>query len=308
MEDDIKKASVNLPDMNPEVVVYGPPPMDVANNADITDTSNESISSTYSESGDSEVVLSEEDKEIAEENSTDSELILDGKTDINENDEVLPTDNLPSDEYLVPKAGSEPQESFENADKNEESSDHLDNADVLKQINERIDSIYCSEQKISSEIREIHKLYHSEFAGRLLKMQDELDEYHKIDRGKVFDGILESLARIYCNSETLPDEVEDPKAKKNIKYMLMDIEDLCSEYGMTRYRSALGDKRSPKNCQIVERVPTNDHEKHDTVAKTYNSGFLIGNRVVMKERVDVYFYDEITESKETEKDNNLINE
>ena len=69
------------------------------------------------------------------------------------------------------------------------------------------------------------------------------------------------------------------------------MEDLLNEYGVTKCRSSLGDKRNPKTCQILERIPTDDPDKHDTVAKSYNSGFCIGNRVIMKERIDIYFFD-----------------
>ncbi len=178
-------------------------------------------------------------------------------------------------------------------------------ADCLGQINGSLESIAGTEQRIFSEIREMHKLYHAEFAGRLKAMQDELDQYRKADKGRVYDDILASIARIYDNYEGLVNEVTEPKVKKSIRYMLMDMEDLLNAYGMEKLRSEPGDRRNPRHCQILNRITTDDPAKHDTVAKSYNSGFYIGNRTVMKEMVDIYLYEGQAPVSETE-DNQII--
>ena len=151
----------------------------------------------------------------------------------------------------------------------------------------------------------MHKLYHTEFAGRLKAMQDELEQYRKIDKGRAFDDILSAIARIYGNNETLADEVMEPKAKKSIRYMLMDIEDLLSVYGMEKLRSENGEKRNPRHCQVLNRISTDDPSKHDTVAKSYNSGFFIGNRTIIKEVVDIFIYDGQIPVSETEEDQTI---
>lgn len=174
--------------------------------------------------------------------------------------------------------------------------------DPLEQIEVRLESIVGTEQRLFSEVREMHKLYHSEFAGRLKAMQDELEQYRKIEKGRAYDDILAAIARIYGNNETLADEVAEPKAKKSIRYMLMDIEDLLGVYGMTKLRSEPGEKRNPRHCQILNRIPTDDPAKHDTVVKSYNSGFYIGNRTVIKEIVDIYIYEGSVPVKKAEED------
>lgn len=144
---------------------------------------------------------------------------------------------------------------------------------------------------ISSEIHELHRLYHNEFAGRLKSMQDELDRYHDADKGNAFDGILSAIARIYVNNESLADEISDPKIRKNVKYMLLDLSDLLEEYGVQRLKSEAGDRRNVRHCQIVKRIPTDDPEKHDTIVASRSTGFYKGNRTIIKELVDVYFFD-----------------
>lgn len=146
-------------------------------------------------------------------------------------------------------------------------------------------------KKTFTELREIHKLYHNEFAGRLKSMQDELDAYHKADRGHAFDSILSAIARIYGNNETLVDEIADPKTKKHVKYMLLDILDLLEEYGVHRLKSNSGDKRNPRHCQVLERIPTDDPALHDTIVASHNSGFYMENRTIIKEMVDIYLYE-----------------
>ena len=162
--------------------------------------------------------------------------------------------------------------------------------DYFRQIDGKLESIAGTEQRLFSEVREMHKLYHAEFAGRLKAMQDELEHYRKIDKGRAFDDILASIARIYDNNETLADEVVEPKAQKSIRYMRMDIEDLLGMYGMEKLRSEPGEKRNPRHCQVLNRIFTDNPAKHDTVAKSYNSGFYLGNRTVIKEVVDIYIY------------------
>lgn len=163
--------------------------------------------------------------------------------------------------------------------------------DDMRLIGERLEGIASTEQRLFSEVREMHKLYHTEFAGRLKSMQEELERYRKIDKGRIFDDILAAIARIYGNNETLAEEVSEPRAKKSIRYMLLDIEDLLNTYGMEKLRSMPGEKRNPRHCQILNRISTDDPEKHDTIAKSYNAGFFIGNRTVIKEVVDIYFYE-----------------
>lgn len=161
----------------------------------------------------------------------------------------------------------------------------------IKKIHRDIAESAEASKKTFTELREIHKLYHNEFAGRLKSMQDELDAYHKVDQGHAFDGILSAIARIYGNNETLVDEIADPKTQKHVKYMLLDILDLLEEYGVQRLKSNPGDKRNTRHCQVLERIPTDDPALHDTIVTSHNSGFYMENRTIIKEMVDIYLYE-----------------
>ena len=161
----------------------------------------------------------------------------------------------------------------------------------LEKISRVIAESAEASKKTFTELRDIHKLYHNEFASRLKSMQDELDTYHKADRGHVFDSILSAIARIYGNNETLVDEIDDPKTKKHVKYMLLDILDLLEEYGVQRLKSNPGDKRNTRHCQVLERIHTDDPALHDTIVASHNSGFYMENRTIIKEMVDIYLYE-----------------
>ena len=168
-------------------------------------------------------------------------------------------------------------------------------AENLISVEKNINEILHNEEKLFDEVRAMHKLYHKEFEDRLRSMQSELDRYHDIDRGRVYDGILSALARIYCNYETIVDEIEDPKLKKNMRYLFLDLEDIMKEFGMDKIRSEPGARRNTKHCQVKQRIATDDSDKHDTIIKSYNSGFGIGNRNVIKEVVDIFFYEPVAD-------------
>lgn len=209
-------------------------------------------------------------------------------------------------EAKVKEAEDKRKESYNKHDNSYSSNSGSNTTYTEKEINEKLENIVSNEQKLFSEVREMHKLYHNEFSGRLKSMQEELDGYHNIDKGRAFDNILSQIGRIYVNNETLADEVDDPKAKKNISYMLADIEELLDEYGMKKIHSEVGDKRNPRHCQVKSRIYTSNKDQHDTVAKSYGSGFYIENRTIIKEIVDVYIYDKNASSNVVE--NNGVNE
>jgi predicted house-cleaning noncanonical NTP pyrophosphatase (MazG superfamily) len=172
-----------------------------------------------------------------------------------------------------------------------------ENPDDLKAIQIAIDhleqgvkSIAESSGKTVGEIREIHKLYHNEYANRLKSMQEELEQYHEMDRGRAFDGILGDIAKLYNTYESVLEDIEDVKLKKRIRYMFLDIVQILETNGVSKQKSNPGDKRSTRYCQVVERVSTDNPELHDTIVQSRGTGFYIDNRPLIKELVDIYLF------------------
>lgn len=155
---------------------------------------------------------------------------------------------------------------------------------------EKLDAMESSAAKAAVDIRELNKLYHSEFSGRLKAMQAELEHYHELEKGRMFDGILIEIAKLYNNNEFVVDEAADEKLKKQLSYLFQDMLQLLESNGVSVQKSAPGDKRNPRHCQVVERIAADDPEKHDTVAKSVNTGFYIENRTLIKEMVHVYLH------------------
>jgi len=162
----------------------------------------------------------------------------------------------------------------------------------LQQLGIGVSAIADSSAKTALEIREMHKLYHNEFAKRLLSMQEELERYREIDKGRAFDGILGDVAKLYADNESLLENIEDVKLKKRLGYMFMDILQILEANGVSKQKSEIGDKRNTKYCQVVERKATDNPALHDTVAKSLGTGFYIENRPLIKEPVDVYLISE----------------
>lgn len=168
---------------------------------------------------------------------------------------------------------------------------------AIDSVEQNVRVLADSSVKTTAEVREMHKLYHNEYASRLKSMHDELERYREIDKGRIFDGILGEVAKLYSDYESLVEDVSDDKVKKRIRYMLEDIVQILEANGVLRQKSKPGDKRNTRHCQVIERIPTANPEQHDTVAKSRGTGFYIENRSLIKEPVDIYLYSETAEDK-----------
>lgn len=142
--------------------------------------------------------------------------------------------------------------------------------------------------QMAKDVREMHRLYHGEFSGRLRKMEEELDAYHAIDRGKAFDGILGEVARICSDNAAVVDIIDDANAKKSVSYLMMDLEQLLETYGIHRHESKAGEPYDVKMVQVVERVPADDPALVGKVIESRRVGYCTDRRPVIKEMVSIY--------------------
>ena len=161
-------------------------------------------------------------------------------------------------------------------------------ADNLSAVAEKITTIEEVSKKTRDEIHQLHKLYHNEYAGRLRKVENELNRYQEIDRGRAFDGILTEIARLYSDNVAVADEISDTRAQKQIRYMFLDLLQMLETNGVLKQESNVGEKRNTRHCQVVERIPTEDPSEHDTVAKSLSIGFYVDNRTLIKERIHLF--------------------
>jgi molecular chaperone GrpE (heat shock protein) len=160
----------------------------------------------------------------------------------------------------------------------------------IERLAQELKPIAESSWKTAGEIREIHRLYHNEFANRLKSMQEELERYHEMEKGRTFDGILGEIAKLYSGNEPLVEEITDDKVNKRIRYMFMDMLQILEANGVSMLKSKPGDKRNTRHCQVVERIPTENPDLHDTVKLSRSTGFYVENRSLVKEFVDIYLF------------------
>lgn len=242
---------------------------------------------TYNLGGCHEIEITD----VGEEEKCAADMTCEGNV---QEEGAVTSEALPQEECTESVSDPEGSEAAEANDTPEETDQ--EDPEILAPLMERIAAVDSgirdvteSENRILAELKEIHKLYRNEYAGTLREVQRENEAYRKVESGRAFDGILESLAMIYVNYETLPDEAgNDTKLSKSIRYLLMDIEELLGEYGMKAVRSQPGDERSYRFCQVRNRIETGDKSLDKKVAHSYNTGFRIENRAVIKESVDVY--------------------
>lgn len=123
-------------------------------------------------------------------------------------------------------------------------------------------------------------------------MQRDIDELKAQQNGEQFNLILKDLATIYVDYQSLlEDKTISGLSRKNLKALFEQIEDLLSEYGAEIIRSEVGDTRQTKSTKIIEKVPTGDQGKHNTIATSRQPGVMRGRTVLYPEFVDVFVYD-----------------
>ena len=206
-----------------------------------------------------------------------------------ETEEQTNKEGIPTDEKCAAEEGIDFDDSEEN-----NSEQALVN-DVTPKVIAGIQTAIVEQRELTdrifSEVKEVHKLYHKEYAGRLSRMQKELDAYHEIDRGQHLNEVLLDVARVYCDNEQILDGINDVKIKKQVGYIFDDIKQLLESYDVQIQRSHLGDKRNVKLCKIKRTIPTEDQELNDTVANSLKPGFYKGNHVMIKEDIEVFVYE-----------------
>ena len=176
------------------------------------------------------------------------------------------------------------------------------------QDNSKFEKINSGLDNLFREVRDIHKVCQNFLAGHLRELETELDKYHDIDRGRAFNDVLESIARIYLDYEHLPDEIDDTRIKQRTKYFLLDIIQVLESYGVHVQKSNLGEKRNLRFTQVEGYVETEDEALIDTVAESKRTGFYREKSAVIKEIVSLYIKKEIKNEQEANNENNKNNE
>jgi len=160
----------------------------------------------------------------------------------------------------------------------------------LSMISAEMLSLTAATAKVLGETQQIRRLIQEENAGRLQTMQEELDKYHEVEKGKVFDGILTDIARLYSSNVALLEQISDERMGKQLSLMFMDLLQILESYGISKLESKPGETRHPTHSQVIDREYTMLPDRHDTVVRSISPGFYIDDRTIVREMVFVFVY------------------
>lgn len=123
-------------------------------------------------------------------------------------------------------------------------------------------------------------------------MQHDLDKLKEQMNGEQFNPLLKEIASVYVEYQSLlDDESISDRSRKNLQSLFEQLEDMLSDYGAEICRSEIGSVRQTRTCKIIEKIPTGQQEKHNTIATSRKPGVVRNRSVLSPEFVDVFIYD-----------------
>ena len=123
-------------------------------------------------------------------------------------------------------------------------------------------------------------------------MQKDIDALKEQQSGEQFTPILKEIASMYVEYQRLlEDESISDLSRKNLKALFEQLEDLLTDYEAEIIRSEIGSARQTRSTKIIEKVPTAEKDKHNTIAISRKPGVIRGKTVLYPEFVDVFVYD-----------------
>ncbi len=159
-----------------------------------------------------------------------------------------------------------------------------------------------NERKLAQALRENANFQIQVRSG----MQHDLDDLKKRVSGEQLIPILKEISEMYVDYIFLTEcDLTAEEMKKNLSYMFSQLEDLFEENGASVLVSSEGSPRKNYCCRVVEKIPTADPDKHNTVARSRKPGIIRDKTVLQPEYADIYVYDP---SLEAEKTNDSKNE
>ncbi len=134
-----------------------------------------------------------------------------------------------------------------------------------------------------------------------LGMQQELDVLKEQQRGEQFTPILRSIAAVCVEyRKLLADETIPRRARRTLKLMFDELEEILSEYDAEVFTSAVGEIRRPLLTKIVNTIATDNKNLHNTVVQSRRPGVMRNGHPLYREFVDVYVYDATAGIKKSE--------
>lgn len=123
-------------------------------------------------------------------------------------------------------------------------------------------------------------------------MQKDLDTLKEQMSGEQFDPLLREVAAVYVEYQALlEDESISGRSRQNLRALFEQLADLLTDHDAEIRRSEVGSPRQTRTCKIIDKLPTGDQAKHNTIAASRKPGVIRGRSVLYPEFVDVFIYD-----------------
>lgn len=243
-----------------------------------------------------------EDKDL-EEMSEDIELEEKSGTD-DQKEEVEDENNPKKEDEKSCDCGcgseKDPDEDF---DKNVEETDKIN-----EKTFDLVENMLANQANAMAKLDELTKLFERKISVSasqdkiIASMHKELEEYKNdfyFNMIKpILDDIINTRDSILRISRTNIDKGLTEIPIKTLSDYSFDLEEILIKNGVEVFSRSEGDEFSPQEAQLVEKVYTNDESLKHKIAKVLSDGYKYNDRILSRQRVNVYFYKEDLENKE----------
>lgn len=150
--------------------------------------------------------------------------------------------------------------------------------DELTKLFERKISVSASQDKIIASMHKELEEYKNDFYFNMIK--------------PIIEDIINTRDSILRISRTNIDKGLTEIPIKTLSDYSYDLEDILIKNGVEVFARSEGDEFSPQEGQLIEKVYTNDESLNHKIAKVLSDGYKYNDRILSRQRVNVYFYKE----------------
>lgn len=150
--------------------------------------------------------------------------------------------------------------------------------DDLTKLFERKISVSASQDKIIASMHKELEEYKNDLYFNMIK--------------PILDDIINTRDSILRISRTNIDKGLTEIPIKTLSDYSFDLEEILMKNGVEVFARSEGDEFSPQEGQLIEKVYTNDESLNHKIAKVLSDGYKYNDRILSRQRVNVYFYKE----------------
>lgn len=167
---------------------------------------------------------------------------------------------------------------------------------------ELVENMLANQANAMAKLDELTKLFERKILVSasqdkiIASMHKELEEY-KNDLyfnmiKPILDDIINTRDSILRISRTNIDKGLTEIPIKTLSDYSFDLEEILIKNGVEVFARSEDDEFSPQEAQLVEKVYTNDESLNHKIAKVLSDGYKYNDRILSRQRVNVYFYKE----------------